>query len=248
MHLRLSHSVFVGMFVSVAALTRSISSTAFHSTTPKVLQKKNQYGPLNRHYFSKATATTCRTTRKNHLALSFSSSSNLPFRGNNNNNRNAFIHRWQKNASSCLPNLRMTATTATSSSITSSTTEQLKGIDWIRSNIVQVLNDSFDYKEVARNVATAKLGPKKKKKKKKKKKTNGDDANAEAAAAAEDEKDGPPPLSQEEKDAIVNEAVENALPFGWNDVMVTPATKLEFGDYQCNAAMGLAKNVGMSPR
>ena len=30
--------------------------------------------------------------------------------------------------------------------------------------------------------------------------------------------------------------------------MVTPATKLEFGDYQCNAAMGLAKNVGMSPR
>jgi arginyl-tRNA synthetase len=30
--------------------------------------------------------------------------------------------------------------------------------------------------------------------------------------------------------------------------MVTPATKLEFGDYQCNAAMVLAKNLGMSPR
>jgi arginyl-tRNA synthetase len=30
--------------------------------------------------------------------------------------------------------------------------------------------------------------------------------------------------------------------------MVTPATRLEFGDYQCNAAMGLAKALGMNPR
>lgn len=36
--------------------------------------------------------------------------------------------------------------------------------------------------------------------------------------------------------------------FTTSDAMVTPATKPEFGDYQCNAAMGLAKKVGMKPR
>ena len=55
-------------------------------------------------------------------------------------------------------------------------------------------------------------------------------------------------MSQEEKDAIGQVAADAAKPFGFSDAMVTPATKLEFGDYQCNAAMGLAKNVGMSPR
>lgn len=48
--------------------------------------------------------------------------------------------------------------------------------------------------------------------------------------------------------AIVDEAVAAAKPFSYADVMVTPATKDEFGDYQCNAAMGLAKSVGMNPR
>jgi len=119
---------------------------------------------------------------------------------------------------------------------------KLVGIDWVTKGIVNILNDAFDPKEVARAAALSKLEPKKKKKKKKK-------PNAEEGAAAntlnEEEK---PELTQEQKDEIANAAAEAAKPFGFEDAMVTPATKLEFGDYQCNAAMGLAKYVGLSPR
>lgn len=118
--------------------------------------------------------------------------------------------------------------------------ESLAGIDFVKDCVLSVLNDSFDAKEVARAAALAKLEPKKKKKKKKKKPQGDEDA-----APAADEK---PPLSQEEKDAIGQAAADAAKPFGSDDAMVTPATRLDFGDYQCNAAMGLAKNVGMSPR
>ena len=114
--------------------------------------------------------------------------------------------------------------------------ESLAGIEWIKEGVAKVLNDSFDPKEVARAAALAKLEPKKKKKKKKK--------QAEDTPPAEEK----PEMSQEEKDAIGQVAADAAKPFGFSDAMVTPATKLEFGDYQCNAAMGLAKNVGMSPR
>lgn len=124
---------------------------------------------------------------------------------------------------------------------------QLKGFDWIRQNIASVLNDTFDSKEVARAIALAKLEPKKKKKKKKKK-PNNDAGDGEQQQQEKPVSEGPPPLTQEEKDAIANKAAEEALPFTLMDTMVTPATKLEFGDYQCNAAMGLAKHVGMSPR
>ena len=120
--------------------------------------------------------------------------------------------------------------------------ESLAGIEWIKEGIVQVLNESFDSKEVARAAALAKLEPKKKKKKKKKKQA--DDAAAAPKADAEEI----PPLTQEEKDAIGEAAAQSAKPFGFEDTMVTPATKLEFGDYQCNAAMGLARNVGLAPR
>ncbi len=114
--------------------------------------------------------------------------------------------------------------------------DSLAGIDFIKESVVKVLNDSFDAKEVARAAALAKLEPKKKKKKKKSPKEASSDS-------AKDE----PNISQEEKDAIAQAAADAAKPFGFSDTMVTPATKLEFGDYQCNAAMGLAKNVGMSP-
>ena len=57
-----------------------------------------------------------------------------------------------------------------------------------------------------------------------------------------------PELSQEEKLAIADKAAADAKPFSILDAMVTPATKAEFGDYQVNAAMGLAKSVGMNPR
>lgn len=117
--------------------------------------------------------------------------------------------------------------------------DSLVGIDFIKESVVKVLNDAFDPKEVARAAALAKLEPKKKKKKKKKK-------QQEDAAPVEENEE--PQMSQEEKDTIADAAAEAATPFGFNDAMVTPATRLDFGDYQCNAAMSLAKNVGMSPR
>ena len=49
-------------------------------------------------------------------------------------------------------------------------------------------------------------------------------------------------------EAVATEAMASAVPFTGIDAMVTPATKEEFGDYQCNAAMGLSKNVKMQPR
>ena len=97
--------------------------------------------------------------------------------------------------------------------------------------VLDVLNDLFDPAEVARGAALAKLDKGKKKKKK----------NAENAEAE-------PELSDEEKQAIADKAAAEAKPFSISDAMVTPATKADFGDYQCNAAMGLAKSVGMNPR
>lgn len=126
---------------------------------------------------------------------------------------------------------------STSSADTVADVDSLVGISWVQKSVAEVLNDVFDAKEVARAAALAKLEPKKKKKKKKKKQSD----------------DAPPPpeepqLTQDEKDEIGEKAAQAAKPFGFQDTMVTPATKLEFGDYQCNAAMGLARNVGMSPR
>lgn len=105
------------------------------------------------------------------------------------------------------------------------------------------LNDLFDPKEVARGNALAKLNKPKKKKKKKKKK-----GQEEAAATTDDPEPEEPEMSEEEKEAIVAAAVAAAKPFSEEDTMVTPATRDDFGDYQCNAAMGLAKAVGMNPR
>ena len=133
-----------------------------------------------------------------------------------------------------------TADTSASSndSSNSSGSASLLGIDWVRGCVSKVLNDAFDPAEVARAAARSKLEPKKKKKKKKKKQEDDD-------AAKQDE---PPPMSEEEKEAILAAAAAAAQPFTDLDAAVTAATKSEFGDYQCNAAMALAKNVGLAPR
>jgi hypothetical protein len=127
---------------------------------------------------------------------------------------------------------------ASSTSINANT-KALLGIDFLSQTVVDVLNDTFDPKDVARGSALAKLDKGKKKKKKKKK-------NADEEAAAVEPED--PELSDEEKQAIGDAAAAAAKPFGIAEAMVTPATRPEFGDYQVNAAMGLAKAVGMSPR
>jgi len=125
-----------------------------------------------------------------------------------------------------------------STSTASTISSPLNGISWLQDCTIQVLNDTFDSTEYARVTALTKLEPKKKKKKKKKKRTE-DESSAELKE---------PPLTQQEKEAIADAAAASAVPFGVKDAMITPATKMDFGDYQCNAAMGLAKNLGMSPR
>jgi len=114
----------------------------------------------------------------------------------------------------------------------------------VREAVVDTLNDLFDPEEVAKANVLAKLNKPKKQKKKKKK-----NADAEAAAAESDpEPEEEPQMPEEEKQALIEAAVAAAKPFSYEDVMVTPATRDDFGDYQCNAAMGLAKSVGMNPR
>lgn len=124
---------------------------------------------------------------------------------------------------------------------TTDTNQVLCGISFVQQSVVNVLNDNFDPKEVARANTLAKLDKNTKKKKKKKKKKKANDELQEP-------NDGEPELSDEEKEAIASAAAAEAGPFGLLDAMVTPATRPEFGDYQVNAAMGLAKAVGMNPR
>ena len=126
------------------------------------------------------------------------------------------------------------------STSTAPTTEtSLVGIEWVRSSVVSVLNTIFDPVEIAKGAAIAKLDGGKQKKKKKKKQSNDDDE------AKEEEE---PRMSDEERTTIIEAAASSAKPFTMGDSMVTPATKPEFGDYQCNAAMSLAKSAGLNPR
>lgn len=129
------------------------------------------------------------------------------------------------------------------STSSASTTSTLVGIDWVREVVATALNDIFDPKEIAKNAAIAKLDGKKKKKKNKKKK-NVD----ESATNQQEEEKQEPKMSEEERNSIIQAAVDAAQPFTTRDAMVTPATKPEFGDYQCNAAMSLAKSAGLNPR
>ena len=115
----------------------------------------------------------------------------------------------------------------------------IKSIDFVEEAVLEAMNELFDPAEVARGAALAKLNKPKKKKKKKKKQA--EDQTAEATPEE-------PAMSEEEKQAIGDAAAAAAKPFALSDTMVTLATKAEFGDYQVNAAMGLAKNVGMNPR
>jgi arginyl-tRNA synthetase len=142
------------------------------------------------------------------------------------------------------------------------TATALVGIDWLQDVVVDVLNDLYDPKQVARGNALAKLESsssssskkKKKAKNKKKKPASADDEAAIDNTSSEMDDDPQPPLvpelSQEEKDALVQAAMDAApSSFSRAEAMVAPATKSEFGDYQVNAAMGLARSLNqMNPR
>lgn len=140
--------------------------------------------------------------------------------------------------------MSLRSTSSNSSYTFTKDTNSLKGIDWIRNTVADVLNQSFDYKQVAKSVALEKLEPSQKKKKSKKK--NNDTATTPIENM--DSESSSDVLSEEEKERILQQAMEHATPFQLKDTMITPATKLEFGDYQCNAAMSLAKPLHMSPR
>lgn len=112
-------------------------------------------------------------------------------------------------------------------------------MEWIQNAVLDAINELFDPAEVARGAALAKLNKGGTKKKRKKK--GSDDEGARAAAEE-------PVMSEEEKQAIADQAAAEAKPFTIADTMVTLATRAEFGDYQVNAAMGLAKSVGMNPQ
>lgn len=155
------------------------------------------------------------------------------------NNNNKCLAQLSFISQSC-PNEKWSRTTLYSTTSPPATTSvdsdsTIKGIDWVQNILLGVLEETFDPAEVARGAALAKLNKGKKKKKKKK---NADEL----------QKDEEPELTAEQKQAIGDAAAEAAEPFNLANTMVTPATKLEFGDYQCNAAMGLAKNIGMNPR
>jgi hypothetical protein len=120
----------------------------------------------------------------------------------------------------------------------------VKGISWLRQIVVETLNELYDPADVARGAVRAKFEKGNKKNKKKKNKKGGDAAAEEPATD-----EAPAGPTKEEIDAMVEEAATQASThFALKDTMVTAATKSEFGDYQVNAAMGLAKNLGMNPR
>jgi arginyl-tRNA synthetase len=98
----------------------------------------------------------------------------------------------------------------------------LKDIGWISSRIVQVLNDLYD----ARLVAQYRQEQANKKKKKK--------AESVEAVDTTNLPSSTPTLP--------------ASSFTTLDAAVTVATRPEHGDYQCNAALGLATALGLSPR
>ncbi|KAG7353033.1 arginyl-tRNA synthetase [Nitzschia inconspicua] len=122
--------------------------------------------------------------------------------------------------------LSTTTTSSTSPSVS------VKSMGYVQDAVLEALRELFDPAEVARGAALAKL--EKPKKKKKKQDTSGDSEDSS--------------ISEEEKKAIADMAAKEAKPFSIADTMVTLATRAGFGDYQVNAAMGLAKSLGMNPR
>lgn len=137
-----------------------------------------------------------------------------------------------------------TPTTAASSTMNSSTnTQRFIGLEFLQDTVVDVLNELYDPREVAKGNALLKLeqsGSTKGGKKQQKKKKETPQVDGDGATESE--------LSAEAKQAILDQAMATATPFSRLDAMVAPSTRADFGDFQVNAAMGLAKALGISPR
>jgi hypothetical protein len=119
-----------------------------------------------------------------------------------------------------------------------STRSTLIGLDWVQTAVVQVLNDLYDPKEVAKGAVLAKLNNNKKEKK-----------QSKQLAESEVTTSQPDNITADNMDQLVRDAAANApSSFSVAAAMVTPATRPEHGDYQVNAAMGLAKSLNLSSR
>jgi len=116
-------------------------------------------------------------------------------------------------------------------------------MDWLQEAVVVALNEKFDPKEVARGKAQqqlAKMTAKQQKKGKKKQKITSEEEEPSPIATA---------MTPEEEAAFVERAVAEApSQFTVRDAAVTPATRAEFGDYQINAALPLARSLHANPR
>jgi hypothetical protein len=127
----------------------------------------------------------------------------------------------------------------TTPSSTSTKMSEVKSMGFVQYAVLEAIKELFDPAEVARGTALAKLEKPQKMKKMK---------NKTEKVDADDNDDDAPSMSDEEKQAIADAAAREAKPFTVADTMVTLATRADFGDYQVNAAMGLAKSLGMNPR
>ena len=140
----------------------------------------------------------------------------------------SFIH------SRTLTQLATSSTATDSDVITVNDNSQVKGIAWLRQVLVETLNELYDPADIARGSVRAKF------EKGTKKKKNNKSTDEESIVDS--------PTVEEIERMAEDAAIQANSQFTAQDAMVTPATKPEFGDYQCNAAMGLAKSLGMKPR
>ncbi|GAX20090.1 arginyl-tRNA synthetase [Fistulifera solaris] len=120
-------------------------------------------------------------------------------------------------------------------------------MEWLQDAVVEVLNELYDPKEVAKGNLLLQWQKNQKKNKKnknknKKKDTSDDDDDDDSGSSSSTI------VSDAKQTQLLEQAAAQAQPFSRHQAMVTPATRSEFGDFQVNAAMGLAQALQLNPR
>jgi tRNA synthetases class I (R)/Arginyl tRNA synthetase N terminal domain len=119
---------------------------------------------------------------------------------------------------------------------------QIVGIEYIQNCVVDVLNELYNPQQIARGRILAKILANQNSNDKKKKKKSFNTTETDSTQTTNKE------LNVNEINALVDTELQqqhnrNHIMFTKNDAAVTTATKSEFGDYQCNAAMGFATAI-----
>jgi tRNA synthetases class I (R)/Arginyl tRNA synthetase N terminal domain len=148
-----------------------------------------------------------------------------------------------------------TLTDSKSSSQTSATLTSIIGIEYIQNCVVEVLNELYNPEDIARGRIVAKVlsaaNQQQNQKKGGKKKKNQNTNYSDAAATVEHAPSSPQKeLTWDDINAMVDAELQlqqqnstNKPSFTKHDAAVTTATRSEFGDYQCNAAMTFATSL-----